>query len=484
MAVALRTGEARLLPLLLLLLSTVAMPWIQAGPLWAPTPCPSTCEPTRCPPFPVCPMGASPQLDRCNCCLVCAAGEGEMCGGPWSRPCALGLRCRMTRTSKSRTSKTRGHLGTCVCRASEVSVCGNDGRSYRSLCALRAENRVARLRGGLPAVPVEKGNCGNSGTRSPGNLRDKYNFIVEVVEKVAPSVVHLELFRRSPLSSEYTHASSGSGFIVSEDGLIVTNAHVLTNRQRINVELQSGAKYEATVKDVDQKTDLALIKIEPETDLPVLFLGRSSNLQAGEFVVALGSPFSLQNTVTAGIVSTTQRGGKELGLKDSDMDYIQTDAIINHGNSGGPLLNLDGEVIGINTLKVTAGISFAIPSDRIRQFLEEFHQRQLKGKVLSQKKYLGLRMLPLSMSLLQEMKNQDPDFPDVNSGVFVYEVIQGTPAASAGMRNHDVITSINGQPVTSITDVIEAVKESDSISLVVRRRNEDVVLTIIPEIIN
>uniref|UniRef100_A0A5F8GRG1 Serine protease HTRA2, mitochondrial n=1 Tax=Monodelphis domestica TaxID=13616 RepID=A0A5F8GRG1_MONDO len=416
-----------------------------ARPPWTPTSCPPTCELTRCPPLPDCPMGAPPQPDRCNCCLVCAAGEGEMCGVPWSRPCAPGLRCRVTRTLKN-----RGQLGICVCGASEVPVCGNDGRSYQSLCALRAENRVARLRGGLQAVPWGQG---------------------QVAFSASDAVI---LSFRSPLGSEYTHASSGSGFIVSEDGLIVTNAHVLTNRQRINVELQNGAKYEATVKDVDQKTDLALIKIEPETDLPVLFLGRSSNLQAGEFVVALGSPFSLQNTVTAGIVSTTQRGGKELGLKDSDMDYIQTDAIINHGNSGGPLLNLDGEVIGINTLKVTAGISFAIPSDRIRQFLAEFYQRQLKG----------LRMLPLSMSLLQEMKNQDPDFPEVSSGVFVYEVIQGTPAASSGMRNHDVITSINGQPVTSITDVIEAVKESDSISLVVRRRNEDVVLTIIPEIIN
>uniref|UniRef100_A0A5F8GX93 Serine protease HTRA2, mitochondrial n=1 Tax=Monodelphis domestica TaxID=13616 RepID=A0A5F8GX93_MONDO len=465
---ALGAGKSRPLPFLLLLLSTVAMPWIQARPPWTPTSCPPTCELTRCPPLPDCPMGAPPQPDRCNCCLVCAAGEGEMCGVPWSRPCAPGLRCRVTRTLKN-----RGQLGICVCGASEVPVCGNDGRSYQSLCALRAENRVARLRGGLQAVPVEKGNCGNPGELDYG-----------VIAFSASDAVILSF--RSPLGSEYTHASSGSGFIVSEDGLIVTNAHVLTNRQRINVELQNGAKYEATVKDVDQKTDLALIKIEPETDLPVLFLGRSSNLQAGEFVVALGSPFSLQNTVTAGIVSTTQRGGKELGLKDSDMDYIQTDAIINHGNSGGPLLNLDGEVIGINTLKVTAGISFAIPSDRIRQFLAEFYQRQLKGSTafIHHFKIQNYRNLPLFLSLLQEMKNQDPDFPEVSSGVFVYEVIQGTPAASSGMRNHDVITSINGQPVTSITDVIEAVKESDSISLVVRRRNEDVVLTIIPEIIN
>ncbi|EPQ01557.1 Putative serine protease HTRA4 [Myotis brandtii] len=312
-----------------------------------------------------------------------------------------------------------------------------------------------------------------TGTRSAGWLRSNYNFIAEVVEKVAPSVVHLQLFRRSPLNGKDIPVSSGSGFIVSEDGLIVTNAHVLTNRQRIQAELQSGVQYEATVKDIDHKLDLALIKIEPDTDLPVLLLGKSSDLRAGEFVVALGSPFSLQNTVTAGIVSTTQRGGKELGLEDSDMDYIQTDAIIN-----------DGDVIGINTLKVTAGISFAIPSDRIREFLAEFHERQLKGKALAQRKYLGLRMLPLTMNLLREMKRQDPDFPLVSSGVFVYEVIQGTAAESSGLRDHDVIVSINGQPVTSTTDVAEAVKDNDSLSMMVRRGSQTLILTITPEIID
>uniref|UniRef100_H0UZ52 PDZ domain-containing protein n=1 Tax=Cavia porcellus TaxID=10141 RepID=H0UZ52_CAVPO len=339
-------------------------------------------------------------------------------------------------------------------------------------------------RGALPAVPVQKGACGAPGTRSTGWLRSKYDFIAAVVEKVAPAVVHLQLFRRSHLSSKDEAASSGSGFIVSEDGLIVTSAHVLTNQQRIQVELQSGVQYEATVKDIDHKLDLALIKIEPNTDLPVLLLGRSSDLRAGEFVVALGSPFSLQNTVTAGIVSTTQRGGKELGLKDSDIDYIQTDAIINHGNSGGPLVNLDGDVIGINTLKVAAGISFAIPSDRISQFLAEYHERQLRGKTRLQKKYLGLRMLPLTLNLLQEMKRQDPDFPDVSSGVFVYEVIQGTAAESSGLRDRDVIVSINGQPVSSTADVIEAVKDNDSLSIIVRRGSQTLFLSVEPDIIS
>ncbi|XP_027795149.1 serine protease HTRA4 [Marmota flaviventris] len=464
-----------------LLLTPVPVARVEARRSRALLPCPVVCEPTRCPPLPTCSAGTTPVLDRCRCCRVCAAAEGEACGGARGLPCGPGLKCG---APFSQEYVGGPWLGTCGCPATGAAVCGSDGRTYASLCALRAENRAARLRGALPAVPVQKGYCGDPGTRSAGRVRSKYNFIAEVVEKVAPSVVHLQLFRRSPLSGKEMPASSGSGFIVSEDGLIVTNAHVLTNQHRIQVELQSGVQYEATVKDIDHKLDLALIKIEPNTDLPVLLLGRSSDLRAGEFVVALGSPFSLQNTVTAGIVSTTQRGGKELGLKDSDMDYIQTDAIINHGNSGGPLVNLDGDVIGINTLKVTAGISFAIPSDRIRQFLADYHERQLKGKAPLQKKYLGLRMLPLTLNFLQEMKRQNPDFPDVSSGVFVYEVIQGTAAESSGLRDHDIIVSINGQPVTTTADVIEAVKDNDSLSIIVRRGSQTLFLTVTPEIIN
>ncbi|NXN06909.1 HTRA1 protease, partial [Indicator maculatus] len=144
---------------------------------------------------------------------------------------------------------------------------------------------------------------------------------------------------RLPYSKREIPVASGSGFIVSEDGLIVTNAHVVTNKNRVKVELKNGETYEAKIKDVDEKADIALIKIDAQVSLsfcfhlqgklPVLLLGQSADLRPGEFVVAIGSPFSLQNTVTTGIVSTTQRGGKELGLRNSDMDYIQTDAIIN-----------------------------------------------------------------------------------------------------------------------------------------------------------
>ncbi|CAB1338044.1 unnamed protein product [Coregonus sp. 'balchen'] len=202
--------------------------------------------------------------------------------------------------------------------------------------------------------------------------------------------------------------------------------------------------------------------------LPVLLLGRSADLRPGEFVVAIGSPFSLQNTVTTGIVSTTQRGGKELGLRNSDMEYIQTDAIINYGNSGGPLVNLDGEVIGINTLKVTAGISFAIPSDKIR-------------KLLPKKKYIGVRMMTLTPTLAKELKERQSDFPDVTSGAYVIEVIPKTPAETGGLQESDVIITINSQRITSASDVSSSIKRDDTLRMVVRRGNEDIMLTVVPE---
>ncbi|XP_028564603.1 serine protease HTRA4 isoform X1 [Podarcis muralis] len=438
-------------------------------------PCPPTCEPERCPgrsALACSAAGGELRPDRCGCCWECAGGEGQPCA-PGGR-CARGLACR-------RPPGGGGARGTCSCAESPLAVCGSDGRTYRSLCHLRAENQQAGRRRELPVIAVQKGGCGEKGLVDPNSLRYKFNFIADVVEKIAPAVVHLELFRRSPYTNKEVLVSSGSGFIVSEDGLILTNAHVLTNKHRIKVELQNGHQFDAKVKDVDHKLDIALIKIDPQMALPILLLGKSSELRPGEFVVALGSPFSLQNTVTTGIVSSTQRDGKELGLKDSDMEYIQTDAIINYGNSGGPLVNLDGEVIGMNTLKVTAGISFAIPSDRIRQFLEDYHNRYMKGKIRPKKKYLGLRMLPLTFNLIRELRRRDRDFPDLSSGVYVYEVIQGTAAASAGLQDGDVIIAINGKTVTSTRDVTDTVQNSDTLSIVVRRGNEDLIVTVTPD---
>ncbi|XP_077406131.1 serine protease HTRA1B-like isoform X2 [Vanacampus margaritifer] len=447
--------------------------------------CPVTCEPSRCPPPPSpadCPAGLA--SDACDCCRKCAAGEGEPCGGGGGgdeRRCADGLTCAAPDDGVAPTStvRSRAKAGVCVCAIPEP-VCGSDGVTYANVCRLRRDAVRALQAGRPPVILIQRGACGH-GQKNPDSLRFKFNFIADVVDKIAPAVVHIELYRKMVYSKREVAVASGSGFVVSEDGLIVTNAHVVANKHRLKVELKSGASFDAKILDIDEKADIALIKINVHNKLPVLLLGRSAELRPGEFVVAIGSPFSLQNTVTTGIVSTTQRRGKELGLRDSDMDYIQTDAIINYGNSGGPLVNLDGEVIGINTLKVTAGISFAIPSDKIREFLAESHVRQAKGSNIGKKKYIGIRMMSLTPTLAKDLKDRQSDFPDVTSGAYVIEVLSRTPAEAAGLRESDVIISINGERVTSASDVSAAIRRDDTLRLVVRRGNEDVIVTVVPD---
>uniref|UniRef100_A0A8C1L0V4 HtrA serine peptidase 4 n=1 Tax=Cyprinus carpio TaxID=7962 RepID=A0A8C1L0V4_CYPCA len=369
------------------------------------TTCPNVCDLSRCSSaIKSCYFGVV--KERCDCCTVCAAGG----------VCGQGMTCEYR----------SGARGTCVCESHEP-VCGSDGRTYHSVCRLKAENRRAE-KSDIPAVIfIQTGPC-ETGSQNPSSMRYKFNFIADVVDKIAPAVVHLELFN--------VPVSSGSGFIASEDGWIVTNAHVLTNKQHIKLELKNAMLYDATIKDVDQKLDIALIKIDSEVSKP-----------------------RCPKPVTTGIISTTDRGGNELGLQNSVMEYIQTDAIINYANSGGPLVNLDGDVIGINTLKVTAGISFAIPSDRICQFLADSYDRQRKGL-----RYIGVRMLQLSDV------EKESNFPDVSSGVYVYEVIPGTAAFS-----------INGHPVHSTEDMSQAVQSNKVLSLVVRRANEKITLIMIPD---
>ncbi|NXE85819.1 HTRA2 protease, partial [Cochlearius cochlearius] len=321
-----------------------------------------------------------------------------------------------------------------------------------------------------------------------------------------PPLPDLRLPCRHPFSGRDVPISNGSGFLVSPDGLIVTNAHVVANRRRVRVKLASGEQYDAVVQDVDQVADIATIKIKPKVciaagrrslrsfpsahwpplfqhPLPTLPLGRSSEVRQGEFVVAMGSPFALQNTITSGIVSSAQRGSRELGLTASDMEYIQTDAAIDFGNSGGPLVNLDGEVIGVNTMKVTSGISFAIPSDRLRKFLQKEEQRKSSwfGNAETKRRYIGVMMLTLTPSILAELKLRDPSFPDVSYGVLIHKVIIGSPAHQAGLKAGDVVLEINGQASRRAEDVYEAVRTQQSLALLVRRGYDTLLVSVVPE---
>ncbi|XP_064344550.1 serine protease HTRA3 isoform X3 [Camelus dromedarius] len=354
--------------------------------------------------------------------------------------------------------------------------------ALRDACAPAAEGRL----------PI------GAGLHQLTSPRYKFNFIADVVEKIAPAVVHIELFLRHPLFGRNVPLSSGSGFIMSEAGLIITNAHVVSSsntvsgREQLKVQLQNGDTYEATIKDIDKKSDIATIKIHPKKKLPALQLGHSADLRPGEFVVAIGSPFALQNTVTTGIVSTAQRDGRELGLRDSDMDYIQTDAIINYGNSGGPLVNLDGEVIGINTLKVAAGISFAIPSDRITRFLSEFQDKPGRGVGVQRplgdfqdwkKRFIGIRMRTITPSLVEELKAGNPDFPAVSSGIYVQEVVPNSPSQRGGIQDGDIIVKVNGRPLADSSELQEAVLTESPLLLEVRRGNDDLLFSIAPEVV-
>nr|XP_046259947.1 serine protease HTRA3a isoform X2 [Scatophagus argus] len=461
--------------------------------------CTSRCDVSSCP-SPSCSGGYV--LDRCNCCLVCSPREGDPCGRKNDLPCGDGLECKLVAAGRRRGSKR-------VCRCkTEHEMCGSDGKTYGNACKMTAASRKAQQQG-RPAVSLaHDGPCSVAGHSllRPGSPRYKFNFIADVVEKIAPAVVHIELFLRHPLFGRHMRLSSGSGFIVTHSGVIVTNAHVVTTaatasgRPQLRVQLHDGDAYEAVVRDIDRKADIATIKVNPQKKLPVLSLGRSADLRPGEFVVAIGSPFALQNTVTTGIVSTAQRDGKELGIEDSDMDYIQTDAIINYGNSGGPLVNLDGEVIGINTLKVTAGISFAIPSDRISRFLTESQAKHSKEKTRLQRRlteepqsdaefsevkrrFLGIRMLTVTKALLSQLKRQYLDFPEVSSGVLVQQVIPDTPAQKGGIKEGDVIVKLNGQAVQTAEDIREVLQSDEPLLFEIRRGNDDLLFNIHPQVV-
>ncbi|HUI27711.1 MAG TPA: DegQ family serine endoprotease [Candidatus Kryptonia bacterium] len=228
--------------------------------------------------------------------------------------------------------------------------------------------------------------------------------------------------------------SLGSGFIISADGYIVTNDHVVRDATRIRVRLADKDEYDAKLIGSDAKTDVALIKIEPHAALPVVRLGSSAALEVGDWVVAIGNPFGLAQTVTAGIVSAK---GRVIGAGPYD-DFIQTDASINPGNSGGPLLNLDGEVIGINSAIFSrsggsVGIGFAIPIDLARRIVDQLRER---GKVV--RGWLGISVQDMTPDLAKSFGFDRP------RGVIIADVTRGGPAERAGVQPGDVLVEYQG----------------------------------------
>ncbi|OQR92703.1 serine protease family S01B [Achlya hypogyna] len=295
------------------------------------------------------------------------------------------------------------------------------------------------------------------------------NFIADAVEKAAPAVVNITI--------DYGHLqgmSSGSGFILDPMGLVVTNAHVVAHagpQCRIKVTLANGESYAARVHSMDTLTDLALVQLEgPSHALPTMKIGSSSTLRAGEWVVALGSPLTLQNSVSAGIVSAVARHGSEIGLpnKRNHTEYIQTDAAINSGNSGGPLVNLDGEVIGINAMKVAGGsvsnISFAIPIDTAIEVID-----QLRKQKTVMRPYVGMQMVQFSAGVLPEIAKL---YPDLKQGVVVKSVTPGSPAAIGGLLPGDVIVEFAGTKVDTMKDITTALGYNVGLKMCMKVRRD------------
>ncbi len=272
----------------------------------------------------------------------------------------------------------------------------------------------------------------------------------------------------------------GSGFIIDKGGLVLTNAHVVDKADRVTVRLKDGRTYEGKVQGIDEVTDLAVVKINPDKDLPVAPLGSSDAVQVGDWAIAVGNPLGFDNTVTLGIVSTLKRSSAQVGIADKRLDFIQTDAAINPGNSGGPLLNERGEVIGINTaIRPDAmGIGFAIPIDKAKAIALKL---QRDGKVIHP--YLGVQMVTLTPELAKQ-NNTDPNspiqIPEIN-GVLVMRVVPDSPAASAGVRRGDVIVQIDREPVTSadkLQNLVENSRLGQLLQVKVQRGNQIQVLSI------
>ena len=282
-------------------------------------------------------------------------------------------------------------------------------------------------------------------------------------ERENPFNDFFERFFGEQMQREFKQPSLGSGFIIDQQGYVVTNNHVIEDAEQIKVKLDDDQEFEAEVVGRDPNTDLALLRIKSGGNLPVLKLGDSDKLKIGQWVVAIGSPFGLERTVTAGIVSAK---GRVIGSGPYD-DFIQTDASINPGNSGGPLIDMNGEVVGINTAIIASGsgIGFAIPIN-----LAEGIIAQLKSEGEVTRGWLGVAIQDLTGEMAEYYGLKD------RKGVLVADVFKGDPADEAGIQAKDIILSVNGQMIETsrqLTTMIASLEVGGTAEVEVYRNGKE-----------
>lgn len=339
----------------------------------------------------------------------------------------------------------------------------------------------------LAAVPVAAIPSNASGS----------SFVSAAVDRVGSAVVRIDTERTitrrldpffgdeamSGLSQQQILRGQGSGFIIDRDGIILTNAHVVDRADKVTVILKDGRSLQGKVQGVDPVTDLAVVKISGAKNLPIALLGDSDIVKVGDWAIAVGNPFGLDNTVTLGIVSTLKRSSATVGMSDKRLDFIQTDAAINPGNSGGPLLDARGRVIGINTaIRADAmGIGFAIPINKAKTISTQL----ARGEKVAHP-YLGVQMVTLTPEIAAE-NNSDPNalfqIPSIN-GVLVVRVLPNTAASTAGMRRGDVILEVNGDAIRDagqLQDVMENSRVSQRLQVRISRDGKNQLVTVMPK---
>ena len=327
--------------------------------------------------------------------------------------------------------------------------------------------RVAQAQGSVPAGTVFSSSVRPSSAR-PSSAR--YSFVAAAVHRVGPAVVTIDTektvvmesglprgFESDPLLRQFYGPEGrppqlrkvrglGSGFIITADGLVLTNAHVVEGTTKVTVGLEDGRRVPGTVVGLDRYTDLAVVRLAGHGAWPVAPLGNSDTLQVGEWAIAMGNPYGLDRTVTMGIISSLNRNASKLGIVNRRLELIQTDAAINPGNSGGPLLDADGEVIGVNTLVRSgpgAGLGFAIPINRAKDIARELIAT---GKASHPAIGVGVAAL------------RSGDGSGLSQGVRLVTVATGSPAARAGLRPGDVVLAAGGRPVTGPSQFSAAVE--------------------------